>query len=59
MKTVKASKLKTISMVQAGERDYPVVIHNGWVKEWVGIGWIKLHEATEEDKEKYPVVVDE
>ncbi len=33
------------------------VILNGMLIAYVGIGWIDLHEATEEDKLAYPVVV--
>ena len=41
-------------MVNGNEKKYKIVIDNGIVKEWVGIGWIKIRKATKADK--YPIV---
>lgn len=57
MKTVHAREVSNIKMVSGNEKKYTKIIHNGIVKEWVGIGWIPLNEATQEDNEKYPTVV--
>ena len=58
MKTVKRSKLSNLRMTAGQEKKYSVVVVDGRVKEWVGIGWIDLREATAEDREKYPVAVE-
>lgn len=57
MKTVHVREVSNIKMVSGNEKKYTKIIHNGVVKEWVGIGWIPLNDATQEDEEKYPVVV--
>ena len=41
-------------MVNGNEKKYKIVIDNGIVKEWVGIGWIEIRKATKADK--YPIV---
>jgi len=51
---VSAKKLSNIAMVNGNEKKYKIVIDNGIVKEWVGIGWIKIRKATKADK--YPIV---
>lgn len=55
--TVHASELTIRAMVSGNEKTYHRVINNNNLMEWTGIGWIKLNEATEEDCDKYPVVV--
>ena len=55
-KTVKASELSTIRMTTGGEKKHSVVIHEGVVKEWVGMGWIDVRIATKIDRKKYPTV---
>lgn len=57
MNTVHAKELSTIAMVNGNEHHYRIVIDEGVVKEWVGIGWIDLRKATPKDREKYPNVV--
>ena len=57
-KKIKLSQLSVIKMVSVNENKYPVVIVDGKVKEWVGIGWIDLREATKEDYEKYPEAIE-
>lgn len=58
MQTVKRERLQTIPMVEGGEKTHPIVIDDGKVKEWVGFGWITTGPATDEDRDKFPVVID-
>lgn len=46
--------LSNIHMTLRGENVHPVVIHNGMVKRWVGMGWVTEEPATAEDRAKYP-----
>lgn len=55
--TVDASLLSNLRMTAGNEKKYPTVIDNGVVKKWVGIGWIRLREATKPDLSKYPTVI--
>lgn len=59
MSTVEARELGKLRMVAGNEGKYRIVIDEGLVKEWVGIGWIELRPAIPEDTEKYPTVVRE
>lgn len=59
MKTVHISDVSNIRMVAGGEKRHPIVIIDGIVKEWVGIGWIGDLPPTPEEAEKYPTVVRE
>ena len=43
-------------MVNGNETKYKIVIDNGVLKNWVGIGWIELRKATPQDQDKYPTV---
>ena len=56
MPEVDARELSKMKMASGNEATYSVVIDNGVLKEWVGIGWIELRDATPEDTEKYPTV---
>lgn len=65
MKTSKKHKLpkpvsfhdvSTIAMVVRNEKTISKVIHDGVVKEWVGIGWITLGPAKATDYLKIPQV---
>ena len=56
MEFVSAHKLSNLRMVAGNESTYTHVIDDGYVKEWVGFGWIILRKALSEDKEKYPTV---
>ena len=56
MTTVAARELNSVAMAQGNEHKYSIVIDEGVVKEWVGIGWIELRKARPEDTEKYPTV---
>lgn len=55
-KTVDVSELSIIKMVAGNEKKHPVVIDNGIVKHWVGIGWVDSRKATAKDSCMYPTV---
>lgn len=38
--------------------DLTKIIAHGWVHEWVGIGLVECGEATEEDRKKYPTIIE-
>ena len=57
METVRATELSKFRMVAGNEKIYSLVIDEGIVKNWVGIGWVDVGPATEEDYKKYPTVV--
>jgi hypothetical protein len=57
MTTIAASEVTTMAMVNKNEDKYKVVIDNGFVKEWVGIGWIEIRKATPGDFRKIPEVI--
>lgn len=59
MSTIPASKVTNMAMVGGNEKIYKVVIDNGYLKEWVGIGWIELRKATPSDIKKHPRIVRE
>ena len=56
IKTVKRSELSTVRMVAGNEKKYSMVILNDGLQEWVGIGWIYIRLATDDDKKDYPIV---
>jgi hypothetical protein len=56
MKTVKASELSNLKMTTGNEEKYSIVIDNGIIKEWVGIGWVDIGKASKKDYETLPVV---
>ena len=56
MAEVHARKLGKVAMAEGNESKYSIVIDNDIVKEWVGIGWIELRTATEDDLVLYPTV---
>ena len=53
--TVKRRKCSTLLMGDGGGKE-KTVIDDGWVKDYVGIGWLTLRPATEDDYKKYPTV---
>jgi len=57
MSTIPAKKVTNMAMVNGNERLYKIVINDGYLMEWVGIGWIELRKATPADIKKHPVVV--
>lgn len=65
MKTSKKHKLpkpvsfhdvSTIAMVEGKEKTISKIIHDGAIKEWVGIGWITIGHAEPRDYLKIPEV---
>ena len=57
--TVKRSDLVTWKMVGGNEDIYHTVIDGDRKREWVAIGWIDAGAATDEDKTKYPTVIED
>lgn len=55
-KPVKYRDVSTIAMVARNEGKIKKIIHEGEVKEWVGIGWVTLRKATDLDYRKIPEV---
>lgn len=56
-KPVHVSRCSIIAMCDGrGETTHGIVIDDGIVKEYVGIGWIELRTATKDDYKKYPEV---
>jgi hypothetical protein len=49
-------QVSTLGMTTGGEKRHPIVIHDGLLKDWVGIGWVTLRTATVADARKYPKV---
>ena len=58
MKTVRRSEISNIRMAAGNEKKYSMVILNGGLKEWVGIGWIPIRSATDDDRKKWPTVAE-
>ena len=46
-------------MVAGNEEKFSMVIDDGQLKEWVGIGWVHIRLATDEDRLNFPTVIDE
>jgi len=53
-KPVTLAQVETIHMVQGGEQKISRIIHEGMVKNWVGIGWVTEGKAKPADYFKYP-----
>lgn len=58
MPTVARSELSNIRMVAGNEKKYSMVIINDGLQEWVGIGWVYIRLATDDDRKDYPTVED-
>lgn len=58
METISRSELSSLRMVAGNEKKYPMVILNDHLEEWVGIGWITIRLATDDDRKEYPTVED-
>lgn len=56
--TITRAELTNLRMVAGNEKKYSVVVIDGVVKEWVGIGWIEIRQPTAEDLKTLPVVED-
>ena len=54
---ITANEMSNIHMVEKGEAKHPVVILNGSVRRWVGIGWIDEGPADKDAYGIYPTVV--
>lgn len=57
-KIIKRSELSLIAMTCGNEKKISKVILDGFIEEWVGIGWINIGAANLGDYKKYPVVVE-
>lgn len=55
--TIAVSELSNLKMVTRNEKKFTYVIHNGMLKQWVGIGWIDVRKPTAKDKEMYLTAV--
>jgi len=53
---MKTADVSTIRMVAGGERKIKRVIHDGFLKEWIGFAWIVLRRATKSDSKRHPTV---
>jgi hypothetical protein len=53
---IKAEECRIISMVAGNEKKFDKIIHNGLIKQWVGIGWVTEGPADSTDCDKYPIV---
>jgi hypothetical protein len=58
MKKIPRREVSNRRMIEGNENKYSIVILEGELKEWVGIGWIDIGPATNEDRKKYPTVKD-
>jgi hypothetical protein len=58
-KTIKRSELSNFKMASGNEKRISKVILDGFVEEWVAIGWITLEAAEPKDYKLYPVVVED
>lgn len=52
------SELSNLRMTTGNEKEYNRVVDGVLLKEWVGIGWITIRTATEQDRKVYPIAVD-
>jgi len=53
---VNARELSNTKMSNGNVELFPKVIDHGIVKDWIGMGWVNSHAASEEDYFKYPEV---
>ena len=53
---IKPEECSRLRMVAGNEKKYPVVIDDGVLMEWVGIGWIDARIAIPADYDHYPEV---
>ena len=56
MKIIDPGELSNMAMVEGNETKYSIVIDDGVVKEWVGIGWLHIRDASEHDLKTLPHV---
>jgi hypothetical protein len=55
-KPVSFHDVSTIAMVAGKEKTISKIIHDGAIKEWVGIGWITIRHARPSDYLRIPEV---
>ena len=53
-KPIDVSQCATIRMVAGNEKRFSKIIHEGAVKQWVGIGWVTERHAEATDYLKIP-----
>ncbi len=58
MTPVLRSELTNLRMVAGNEKKYSRVVIDGALKEWVGIGWVRIRTASDRDKAVYPTMVE-
>jgi len=58
MKELSRGEVSTLRMVAGNEDQISKVIDGVLLKEWVGIGWVTLRNATDQDKKNYPTLID-
>lgn len=56
-KEIKASELSNMQMACSSDKPTRVIM-DGDVMQYVGIGWVNEGPATEDDKQKLPIVED-
>lgn len=56
-KKVQLKELTNLKMVSGNEKKYPCVIINGFLKDWVGFGWITVRKATKKDLQQFPIAI--
>jgi len=54
-KTVSLSELTMRKMAAGNEKLYPKIIHEGVVKEWVGVGWLVGDPPSPQEKKTIPL----
>jgi len=52
------SELSNLRMTTGNEKEYNRGVDGVLLKEWVGIGWITIRTATEQDRKVYLIAVD-
>lgn len=59
-KVIKLSELrqKTFCNSKSLQGDFRKVIIGDIIHEWQGIGWVECGEATDQDKENYPTIIE-
>lgn len=56
-KALKRKDIANSAMVAGNEDEFTEIILDGVVKKWVGIGWVEVRKATQEDYQKIREVV--
>jgi hypothetical protein len=56
--TLTHQQCSRLAMIAGGELQHPTIIEGNLVLQWVGIGWIPLREATQEDRNTLPTLIE-